>query len=109
IAKIEQCANTEKNALLDAEIAVSEKYSVGGSPTFAINEKVIGGNQCVTNDDCNPFENCVQVSNTRKECSVKRDPAGLLLAICSTFNNVPQECSTTLNSNSATASGGCPT
>jgi hypothetical protein len=55
--------------------ADNDKYSVGGSPTLIINGK---------------------------EVQSGRDSASLLNTICAAFNNAPEECSQTLNSQSPT-------
>jgi len=63
---------------VDAELA--QKYSVRGSPTFVLNGKTI---------------------------QVTRTPEGIKQAVCSAFNNPPEECSQTLSASGATASGQC--
>jgi protein-disulfide isomerase len=81
-AKIEQCASSEKTALLDAEIAASEKYSVSGSPTLIINEGLYNGG---------------------------RSSEDFKKGICSAFNTAPSSCDQNLSSTGASASGGCAT
>lgn len=95
---------------------LSDAYGVGGSPTFVINETKLGGNACNTDSDCNPSERCVN-TGYRLECSQKRDSASILLAVCSAFNNPPEECNTELSTEtpssgfgydgSSTSSGSC--
>jgi len=82
INQISNCEKNEKNALLDAEIALTEKYGVGGSPTLLINEATYQG--------------------SRSEEAYKQ-------AICGAFNQAPQECNTVLGeaTDQTTASGGC--
>jgi hypothetical protein len=82
INQISNCEKNEKNALLDAEIALTEKYGVGGSPTLLINETTYQGG--------------------RSEEAYKQ-------AICGAFNQAPQECNTVLGetTDKTTASGGC--
>ncbi|MBP8591380.1 hypothetical protein KBI33_02880, partial [Candidatus Shapirobacteria bacterium] len=82
VNQISNCEKNEKNALLDAEIALTEKYGVGGSPTLLINETTYRG---------------------------ARSEEGYKQAICSAFNQPPQECDTVLEetTDQTTASGGC--
>jgi len=81
-AKITTCQKDEANALLDAEIALTDKYSVTGSPSLVINDVV---------------------------SSAARTADGYKTAVCSGFNTAPAECSqalsTTVDTN--TSSGSC--
>lgn len=79
-AKIEKCAAEEKTALLDAEIAATEQYSVSGSPTTIINGGLYTGG---------------------------RTAEAFKQGMCSAFNNAPEACNTTLDSTGAAATGNC--
>lgn len=79
-AKIKQCQSSEKAALLDAEIQLTDSLGVSGSPQLFINGTEFQGN---------------------------RTPEAYKTAICSAFNNAPSECQTTLSNESTAASGDC--
>ena len=65
----------------------NEKYSVGGSPTLVINGATIVSNE----QYCGSATNCVV------DPSIGRSPASLLLGICKSFNDAPEECNTELS------------
>lgn len=80
-AKLTACEKSEANTLLNSELAESTKYKASGSPTVLINGTLYNGG---------------------------RAPEDYKQAICSAFNNPPEECKTVLGSASAeTAAGGC--
>ncbi len=78
--KIEQCFNEEALELLAAEKELNNQYGVSGSPTVLINETRYSGG---------------------------RAPENYKLAICSAFNQEPEECSQELGDISGNASGQC--
>jgi len=80
INKISQCQKQEFKTLLDQQITLTAQYSVSGSPTLLINEAAYTGNR--TSED---FKQ----------------------AVCSAFNNPPEECSTILENEAEGAQGGC--
>ncbi len=80
INKISQCQRQEFKALLDQQISLTTQYSVSGSPTFLINEAAYTGN---------------------------RTAEDFKQAVCSAFNNPPEECSTILENEAEAAQGGC--
>lgn len=81
IARVKECFSKEKNSLLDAEIKLTEKYGVSGSPTLVINDVIYEGDR---------------TANAYKE------------AICAGFKNQPQECQTKLsNEKNVSSQGGC--
>jgi len=81
IDTIKNCEATEKNALLEIEVNLNKQYSVTGSPAIFINEQ---------------------------EASISpRTPENFKNAVCSAFNNEPEECSETLESGSSSTSGSC--
>jgi glutaredoxin len=81
VTKIKECQQKEYNSLLDAEIALSQKYGVEGSPTLVINDVTYQGNR---------------TANAYKE------------GICSGFQNPPAACSQKISdSNSSSSSGSC--
>jgi len=81
IQKIKDCASKEKNSLLDAEIKLTDKYGVSGSPTLVINDTVYNGQR---------------TTNSYKD------------AICAGFKNQPAECKTKLSDEQkSSSSGGC--
>lgn len=81
VNKIKTCQTDEAIALLKEEVALGEKYGIGGSPQLIINDK---------------------------EYSGARSAEGYKAAICSGFNTAPTECSTSLGTDSGTTpTGGC--
>lgn len=81
IQKIKDCVLKEKSSLLDAEIKITDKYGVSGSPTLIINDTIYNGER---------------TANSYKE------------AICAGFKNQPAECKTKLSNDKKTSSaGGC--
>ena len=79
-AKISACEKGQKSALLIKENADSTKFKATGSPTILINEIVYNGG---------------------------RSPEDYKKAICSSFENPPEECNTVLGQESTATSGGC--
>ena len=81
IAKIKKCASEERVALLDAEVAITEKYKVDGSPKLIINDTNYSGGK---------------TSEAYKT------------AICSGFQVEPEECKNKLSDEATSSSdGGC--
>ncbi len=87
--------------LFNIDKELNEQYVIGGSPTIVINGISVGGTLCSSDSDCNSYERCAKIQNIKK-CSLKRDPASLLDAVCSSFNTAPAECNTQLSSSSPT-------
>lgn len=79
-AKISACEAGQKTALLRKEIAETQKYKASGSPTVVINGALYNGG---------------------------RSPEDYKKAICSAFENPPEECNTVLGQESAASNGGC--
>ena len=73
--KIDNCVANEETSLnwLASQRALNEQYGVRGSPTLIINGKTV---------------------------SVNRSPEAVKTAICSAFNNPPEECNQTLSAES---------
>jgi glutaredoxin len=83
INKIKTCQKNEAITLLQSEVDLGKKYEISGSPQLVINDKEYTG---------------------------ARTQEGYKTAICSGFNTVPSECSTSLGTNTGTTpSGGCET
>lgn len=82
MAKISSCSQSQVKNLLNAEITETQKYQVSGSPTVIINDSIYNGG---------------------------RSPEDYKKAICSAFENPPEECNQSLGQESATTSGGCGT
>ncbi len=81
VNQISRCQKNEGNSLLDKEIALTQKYSISGSPTLIINGGRYQG---------------------------ERTSEGYKKAICSAFNKQPKECSTVLGKTAKTkTSGSC--
>ncbi len=80
INQISQCQKQEFNTLLDQEIALTEQYNVSGSPTLLINDSLYQGS---------------------------RTAEDFKQAVCSAFNNPPEECSAILGDEAEAAQGGC--
>jgi hypothetical protein len=81
-AKIDTCMTSDGVTMYNAEVSNAQSKGVGGSPTLIIN----GVNS-----------------------QASRSPEGVKGAICSAFNNVPTECSQTLDTNQASAGFGSGT
>ncbi|MGB9637371.1 MAG: DsbA family protein [Microgenomates group bacterium] len=79
-AKISQAAKTKKIDFIKQEIAQTTKYQVSSSPTVYINDTLYNGG---------------------------RSAEDYKKAICSAFENPPEECNQILGQQSATTSGGC--
>lgn len=79
-SQITSCVQNQTKELLEKEIAESEKYQAQGSPTFYINDVLY---------------------------QEGRAPEDLKKAICSSFNNPPEECSQILGQETAPTNGGC--
>jgi len=81
IAKVKTCQKNEALTLLEQEVQLGQKYGISGSPQLVINDT---------------------------ESNAGRTPEGYKTAICSGFNNPPEECSQALGGDSGTApTGGC--
>jgi protein-disulfide isomerase len=80
VVKIEECFNNEAFVLLEEEVKLNKKYNVRGSPTILINETEYKGD---------------------------RSPESFKDAICSAFDEQPEECSQELSGETGAASGGC--
>lgn len=78
--KVMACVASEGDALFAAASAKAQQNGVSGSPTITINGVI---------------------------ASVARNSEAYKTAICNAFNNVPAECSNTLDSSTAAASGNC--
>ncbi|MFH1503719.1 MAG: hypothetical protein ABIE36_03620 [Candidatus Diapherotrites archaeon] len=78
--KVLSCVDLRGEGLLSAASARAKELGVTGSPTLVVNS--------------------VKVNAARNAEAYKS-------AVCSAFNNAPEECATVLNSESGTASGNC--
>lgn len=79
--KIMSCVETQGETLLKESSARAKELGVTGSPTIVING--------------------VKASPSSRTAEAFKD------SVCSAFNNVPEECGTTLDSSTTTASGNC--
>lgn len=79
-SKISQCETSEGEKLAAAEVALTDKYQVSGSPTLIINGVKFDG---------------------------QRTADAYKTGICGAFNTQPAECSQTLDSNAAATTGSC--
>ena len=77
---VKDCYNREFGAIVDSEIALTNKLSVSGSPTIYINGVLYTGN---------------------------RTPEAFKTTLCSAFNEAPESCGTTLDNTGTDATGGC--
>jgi glutaredoxin len=77
---VQQCADTQKAALLDQEITATTSLGISSSPTIFINNQEYSGGR-----SADAFET----------------------AICSAFNTQPSECSVALNSAASGTNGNC--
>ncbi len=80
IDKIKTCQANEANSLLAEEVRLNEQYGVSGSPTIFINGTKYSGS---------------------------RNPESFKNSVCNAFNNIPNECSQTLESTGSQAQGSC--
>jgi glutaredoxin len=81
VNNVKTCFTEEKISLLQSEVELGKKYDISGSPQLIINDKEFTGS---------------------------RGAEAYKSAICAGFNTVPEECSTSLGSDSGTtATGGC--
>ncbi len=81
VTKVKECQEKEYKSLLDAEIALAEKYGASGSPTLVINDVTYSGD---------------------RTASAYKD------AICSGFKTQPKSCSQKITEPSnSNASGSC--
>lgn len=80
VAKIKDCQNNQAGALLEKEMAETERYQVSGSPTVFINDTLYQGG---------------------------RAPEDYKLAICAGFTQAPPECETVLGQQTEAPVGGC--
>lgn len=78
--KISQAEKSQKTTLAQKETTVAQKYQATGSPTVFINDTIYNGG---------------------------RSPEEYKKAICSAFENPPEECGKILGQEGAAASGGC--
>lgn len=74
------CEETQKEAILGVQMEEVEKYQANASPMVFVNDTLYDGG---------------------------RAPEDYKLAICSAFENQPEECSTVLSATSEAAAGGC--
>lgn len=81
-SKINSCISSEGEKLYNAEVSNSNSKGVSGSPTLIINEV---------------------------NAQASRSPEGIKGAVCSTFSEVPSECTQTLDNNQASAGFGAGT
>ncbi|PIN69109.1 hypothetical protein COV93_06690 [Candidatus Woesearchaeota archaeon CG11_big_fil_rev_8_21_14_0_20_43_8] len=79
-AEVEKCQKDEGKTMMGLEKMLNSQYGVQGSPTVFINGETFKG---------------------------QRTPEDMKKAICSTFADVPSECSQTLGTGATTAAGDC--
>ena len=77
---VQQCADTQKADLLDKEIVATTSLGISSSPTIFINNQDYSG---------------------------QRSADAFKTAVCSAFNTAPSECSSDLNSTTASTTGSC--
>jgi hypothetical protein len=78
--KIEKCVSEQGTAMLEKEVALSEKFGVQGSPSIFVNDAEYQGG---------------------------RASGDFLAGICSGFSTKPGACSANLTTSAAAATGGC--
>jgi len=101
-SKIQECFNKQGIELLDKEVAVSQKFSVTGSPSVFVN------------DTPYPPEGAYDQEGKAKMTINKelfsqneyRSPEAFKQSVCAGFNKQPKECRTELPKESG-ATGGC--
>jgi len=78
--EVMSCVDERGDELIAKDSNLASEYGITGSPSLVINGVKV---------------------------NVARNAESFKTAVCSAFNNAPEECSTTLNSNSGGASGNC--
>ena len=80
IEQIKSCQANEAIALLEEEVKLNQEYDVSGSPTIIVNGKVYEG---------------------------ERSPESFKKAVCSSFNQEPEDCAQTLDETESSSGGSC--
>ena len=103
--KITECFNNEGIALIEKEIAITEKFNVSGSPTVLINESDFPPESAYTQDGTGTLKIGDKVATQAQY----RTPNVIKAALCAAFQKSPSECKTVLDdlSGTAPAAGGC--
>lgn len=104
--KITECFNKDGIALMDKEIAETEKYKVSGSPTVLVN----GVNFPPENAYAQDGKGSLMIGKKVIEQSKFRTPNAIKEAICASSSKNIKECNTVLaelTANTNTTGGGC--
>lgn len=89
--KITECFNKEAGALIEKEIADTNKYQIQGSPTLMIGDKPFPPEFGADATDQN-----IKIGNKVYAPNQLRSPEIIKEALCSTFKNAPKECKKSL-------------
>jgi len=105
VSRIEDCLQKEAVSLLEAEIAMVEKYDVRGSPTFIFNETPYPprGAYPASKDEVVKMK----IGDEEFSPGQYRSPEAFKEAICAGWKNPGRECKKELSEASTGASGGC--
>ena len=104
--KITDCFNTQAKELIEAEIAITDKFGVSASPTLLLESIEFPPETAYTQDGTG----ALNINGTTIKQADFRTPEGLKQAICSVFSKKPSECKTVLGTSDeidAPSAGGC--
>ena len=106
-AKITECFNKDGISLIEAEIALTEKNKISGSPTVLINDVNFPPETAYTQDG----KGTLKIGKKEYSQADFRTPNVLKEAVCASFKKAPSECSKTIEAtatqNAAASAGGC--
>ena len=103
VNKIQDCFNKNAIELLDKEIAVSQEFSVSGSPSLFVNDAAYPPEGAYDQEG----KANMQIGNEIFSQLEYRSPEAFKQAICSAFNRLPKECKETLSRENELGSGSC--
>ena len=104
--KITDCFNNQAKSLIEAEIALTDKFGVSASPTLLLEGTEFPPNDAYKQDG----SGAVKINGTLVKQADFRTPEGLKQTICSVFSKKPSECKTVLGTSDevdAPSAGGC--
>jgi len=102
--KITECFNQEAIDLIEAEIAITEKHQITGSPTLLVNEVRFPPESAYSQNG----DGAIKIGKKTFTQDQYRTPDVIKEAICASFNRTPKECKTEIAPlDTAAADGGC--
>jgi len=103
IQEIQECFNKDAVAVLNKEVAATEKSSVTGSPTVFINDTLYPPEGAYNQEGSATTKIGDQILSQEEY----RSPEGFKKAVCAAFEQEPEECQEQLSQAGTTASGSC--